>query len=141
MQNEIKKLQPLLNDKGQIINPGFAKKMLYEYRRKDIKASKFKIKEWDYYYVGDDDYGVAFTIADNGYLGFISLAVLDFKNKSYEMFSNLKFFPLGKFKMPESTLTGDVHFKDKKVEMSFLHEGDKRILSCTIPNFKDGKSV
>lgn len=138
MQNEIKEKQPLLNEKGHIINPGFAKTMLYEYKRDLIKAPKFKIKEWDYYLVSNEEYGFAFTIADNGYLGFISVAILDFKTKDIEMFSNLKFFPLGKFRMPETTVVGDVVFKDKKIEMSYLLEENKRIIQCSIPNFKKG---
>ncbi len=141
MQNEIKKIQPLLNKKGHLANPGFAKKMYWKYKRKDIKASKFRIKEWDYYLINNDDFGIAFTIADNGYLGFVSVALLDFKNKSYEMFSNIKLFPLGKFNMPESSLEGDVVFKDKKIELKFIKDRAKRVISCDIANFKDGKSL
>ncbi|MFK5884108.1 MAG: DUF2804 domain-containing protein [Candidatus Izemoplasma sp.] len=141
MQNEIKNIQPLLNEKGHLANPGFAKKMYWDYKRKDIKASKFKIKEWDYYLINNDDFGIAFTVADNSYLGFVSVTVLDFKNKSYETFSNIKLFTLGKFNMPESTLEGNVVFKDKKVSLEFIKDHDNRIISCEIEIFKDGKSL
>jgi len=141
MQNEIKNIQPLLNEKGLLANPGFAKKMYWEYKRKDIKASKFKIKEWDYYLINNDEFGIAFTIADNGYLGFISVSILDFKNKSHETFSNIKPLPLGKFNMPESSLEGDVVFKNKKIELKFIKNNDKRVIACDIANFKDGKSL
>lgn len=141
MQNEIISVQPLLNSKGHLSNPGFAKKMLWDYKRKDIKASKLKIKEWDYYLINNDDYGIAFTVADNGYLGFISVSVLDFKTGVYDMFSSLKPFPLGKFNMPESTSTGDVIFQDKKISLKFLNENNKRTLSCNVKKFKDGKPL
>lgn len=140
MQNEIMNNQLLLNEKGCLTNPGFAKKLFWEYKRKDIKASKFKIKEWDYYLVSNDDYGIAFTIADNSYIGFVSVSLLDFKNKSYEMFSTKKAFSMGKFNMPETSQIGDVHYKDNKIELTFKNDGTKRIMMCDIPNF-NGKSL
>ena len=32
------------------------------------------MKEWDYYYVGNDHFGVALTIADNSYMGLDSIS-------------------------------------------------------------------
>ena len=138
MQIEIINKQKLLNDKGHVNNPGFARKMLFDYNRKDIKACFLKIKEWDYYLITNNDYGIAFTIADNSYLGFISVTVLDFKNKTYDMFSDMKFFTFGKFNMPSSSEDGDIHFKDKKIDIRFVVKDNKRIIDCSIPNFKEG---
>lgn len=139
MQNEIKTKQILLNDLGHVNNPGYAKSMLYQYNRRDIKASKFRIKEWDYYLVSNENFGFAFTIADNGYIGFISVSILDFKDKTFETFSDMLFFPLGKLNMPSSSTEGDVVYKGKKIEMSFEHSDVNRIIKCVIPNFKDNK--
>jgi hypothetical protein len=50
-----------------------------QYKRTDIKAFSWRIKEWDYYYIGDNNYGVALTIADLSYSALISVTVLDFK--------------------------------------------------------------
>lgn len=138
MQNEILKMQKLLDPKGRVMNPGFAKKMLFDYSRKDIKACSLKIKEWDYYLITNDDYGIAFTIADNSYLGFISVSLLDFKNKSYEMFSTMKFFTMGKFHLPSSTVEGDIHFKDKKIEISYTVKDGNRLIECEVYDFKNG---
>lgn len=49
MQHEITHSAPLLNDKGSLREPGYAKKLLPVYRRADIRAGKARIKEWDYY--------------------------------------------------------------------------------------------
>ncbi|PKK96290.1 MAG: DUF2804 domain-containing protein, partial [Tenericutes bacterium HGW-Tenericutes-3] len=125
MQNEIKEVQRLLDEKGCIINPGYAKKMLWEYDRKDIKAGKLRIKEWDYYLIVNDDYGIAFTVADNSYLGFVSVSLLDFKEKSYEMFSTMKLLTLGKYNLPSSSLKGDIHYKDKKISLSYVVKDGK----------------
>ena len=141
MQNEIKSIQPLLNSNGYLANPGFAKKMFWKYKRSDIKANKFRIKEWDYYLINNDKFGIAFTIADNSYLGFVSVSILDFINKSYKTFSTMKLFPMGKFNMPETSIEGDVVFKDKSIDLKFKNKGTKRVISCKIPNFKAGKSL
>ena len=78
---EITQKQRLLDEKGNIANPGYAKKLLWEYDRKDIKVNKSRIKEWDYYLIVNEDMGVALTMDDNGYMGLMSLSLLDFRNK------------------------------------------------------------
>jgi len=137
MQNEIKEFQPLLNEKGILINPGYAKKMYWEYDRKAIKANKFRIKEWDYYLIINDKNAIAFTIADNSYLGFISVSLLDFQERKYDMFSTIIPFSMGKLKLPSSSGKGKVFFENKKISLSFENIGEKRIINCNIPNFKD----
>ena len=69
MQHEITASAPLLDEKGNLREPGYAKRLLPIYRRVDIKAPVARIKEWDYYLVTNDHFAVALTIADNGYMG------------------------------------------------------------------------
>ena len=80
MQHQLKE-GPLLNKEGNLDEAGYAFDLVKEYNRKSIKGLKSRIKEWDYYYIGDDDFGVALTIDDNSYMGLVSVSVLDFKNK------------------------------------------------------------
>ena len=70
----------LLNVYGNLNQAGYATSLVKEYSRQDIKARKLRIKEWDYYYIGNQDYGIALTIDDNSYMGLGSVSVLDFKN-------------------------------------------------------------
>jgi len=139
MQKEILDKQRLLNEKGHLNVAGFQKKMLLEYDRKDIKAAGFKIKEWDYYIVMNDDYAVALTIADNSYLSFLSASILDFNDKEYVTSNIMKFFTFGKFKLPSTTAKGDIKYHDKKIDIAFLNDGEKRILRCKMLDFKDKK--
>ncbi|MEG2454587.1 MAG: DUF2804 family protein, partial [Clostridia bacterium] len=78
MQHEITNPQRLLNEKGNIAEAGFAKEMLWDYRRGDIKASNWRIKEWDYYLISNQHYAVALTIGDNGFAGALSVSIIDF---------------------------------------------------------------
>lgn len=127
MQTQITSNQALLNEKGNVENPGYATKLLWDYNRNSIKASKYKIKEWDYYLIHNDTYAVAMTVADNGYLGFISASVLEFEHPSEITTVVMTPFPLGKFKMPTSSEHGNVHFKNKRVEMNFSVHDDREL--------------
>ena len=71
----------LLNKDGNLNEAGYAFDLVREYNRNDIKAKWHRIKEWDYYYVGNKDYGIAVTIADNSYMWLCTASFLDFKNK------------------------------------------------------------
>ncbi len=138
------KLNPgkLLDANGNLTQAGYANSLVKEYNRNDIKAGKMRIKEWDYYYVGNQKYGVALTIADNSYMSLCSLSYLNFEKPLEITKSVMKWFTFGKTKLPSSSVTGDVAFKSKKVEMSFKHENNKRHITCTWKEFtKDKKDV
>lgn len=128
----------LLNAEGQLSESGYATQLVRSYDRAAIKASKLRIKEWDYYLIYNDDFGIALTIADNAYMGLLSATILNFKTMTQRTVSPMTFLPLGKMKMPASTKTGDVHFSNSKVEMEFFHEENGRRLTLNMPNFDNG---
>ena len=65
MQHEITRAVALLDAQGNLTEPGYAKRLLPVYDRARVKGGFARLKEWDYYYVGNDRFGVALTIADN----------------------------------------------------------------------------
>ena len=77
-QHQIKMRHPLLDEKGRLIEAGYAKELLMDYDRSAIKAGKLRIKEWDYYLIACDDFAVALTIADNSYMGLDSISLIRF---------------------------------------------------------------
>jgi len=141
MQKEIKNKGLLLDENGQITTPGYAKKLILEYRRDDIKASKLRIKEWDYYIIVTDDVGIAFTIADNGYMGFVSVTLLHFKERWYKTSSVMKMMPLGKMGLSPSSKEGDVYYKGKNKSISYLNHQDHKVIWCEIKDFEKGKDL
>lgn len=136
MQNKLD-YGPLLDESGNLNESGYAFSLVKEYSRDAIKANKMRIKEWDYYYVGNKKYGLAFTIADNSYMSMISVSFLNFETKENITKSPIKMFSNGKLHLPSTSKEGDLTAKDKDVELSFLHEGEKRHIICTYKNFKD----
>lgn len=142
MQKEITQRQPLLGRDGNIVNPGYAKKLLWDYNRENITASKARIKEWDYYYVGCDEHALCLTVADMGYVGALSISVMDFVTPSQFTNSSVFLFPMGKLNMPRTTEHGDVHWRNGKTEMTFTCDGKTRRLFGTFHNAdKKGNDV
>ena len=108
MQHEITKSAPLLNEKGYLREPGYAKSMLPVYDRKAIKASGWRIKEWDYYYIGNSHFGVALTIADNSYMGLDSISLLNFDEPWEHTSSSISWMTFGKVGFPSTSSKGNV---------------------------------
>ena len=131
----------LLNEHGELNNPGYSTSLIQEYSRKDIKAKKFKIKEWDYYLIYNKDYAVALTIDDNSYMGLVSASLINLKEAKEKTTSLITFFTNGKTNLPSTSKIGDVSIKNKKVNIEFLNDGKKRILKLEMKKFNKNKSL
>src|SRR5574344_2112202 len=138
IQHEITTTQKLLNQEGFIAEPGYAKKMLWQYHRADIKAKNWRIKEWDYYLINNQEYALALTIGAQGFAGAISVSVLEFGKNTYDITKTaLVVFPLGKMNLPESTQIGDSKWTQGKSSYEFLNDGKVRRLKGVHDKFKD----
>ena len=141
MQNEIIDKTVLLDGRGNVAEPGWAKQSLYEYDRKKIKAPAFRIKEWDYYAVLSSDWGLALTAADNGYMGFFAMTLFDFAQRTEVSGTVMTVMPLGKYRFPSSASEGDVVIEEKDIRMSFRLDGEKRRLKMDYPAFDNGAGI
>ncbi|MCR5348250.1 MAG: DUF2804 domain-containing protein [Bacilli bacterium] len=133
---------PLLNEHGNLVEAGFAYSLVKQYDRAAIKVRKGRIKEWDYYYVGNKDYGVALTVADNGYMSMASISVLEFGQNPFDVTKSvIGLFPYGKLGLPSDSSNGDIVFENKKkgFSMRFLHQGENRRLICSMDKFDKAK--
>jgi len=135
MQHLIKKRTDLLDAKGRLTEPGYATREIFDYERSMIKASPFRIKEWDYYYFGNEHFGVALTIADNSYMGMISATVLDFDKATEHTRSKIVPLTFGKFALPPSAKVGETSYQSRRVEMSFRVDEKQRHLRCHFHDF------
>ncbi len=139
--HEITKVQPLLKEDGSLREPGWSKQLYQIYDRNAIKAPKFRIKEWDYYLVisAKNNFGVAFTLSDDGYIGLQSASLLDFSKPWEHTETILNALPMGKFKLPSTSAQGNTVYHDKRLDMEFIvSEGQRRIV-CNFKKFCDGK--
>ncbi|UYP44646.1 hypothetical protein NEF87_000931 [Candidatus Lokiarchaeum ossiferum] len=136
-QHRITTQMDLLDNKGHLIEPGYATKLLWKYDRTKIKAGWHRIKEWDYYYILNEDYGITFTMSDLGYAGMHAVAWLDFQNNTTTQVDTLSILPKGKTNFPSTSTSGNVSFKDKKIDISFEVHDNTRILKISCPNFEN----
>lgn len=135
MQNEIRHQSSLLNERGELVQKGWGRDHFLDYQRTDVKASPWRMKEWDYYCVLSENGGISFTISDLGYIGFIAATVFDFTQGREISNSITTPLPLGKLGLPESSKFGDVIFRNKSLELRFLMEGEKRLLQVDWKKF------
>ena len=140
--HEVTNIQMLLNDQGELNEPGWSRRMVQKYDRRMIKAPKWRIKEWDYYLVLSNDFGAAFTISDDGYIGLQSVSLLWFDGKPREHTETvLNAFPMGKLALPQDSSAGVTRYKDKRLQMRFSVEGGCRRIKCCFRNFYEGKTL
>ncbi|HET6784808.1 MAG TPA: DUF2804 domain-containing protein [Erysipelotrichaceae bacterium] len=137
IQNEITKLVQLLDSKGNILEPGYAKKALFNYNRNDIKANGFRIKEWDYYCVLNEHFGIALTVADNSYMGLDSITLFDFDQKTEITQSFMQWLTFGKKNLPSTSTQKEVYVSNKTHQIRFYLDHDNRILEFNVSNFKE----
>ncbi len=130
---------PLLDEQGDLCEPGYATSLLKTYDRTKIKAPKLRVKEWDYYLITNDRFGVALTIDDNGYMGLLSASVLDYESRTETTVSPMFWLPNGKTGFPASSAAGDVQKSLKNASGSFAHVDGGRRLRFRIDKFRDGK--
>lgn len=138
--HEVLTVQDLLKKDGSLKEPGWSKQLVQIYDKTKIKAAKFRIKEWDYYLVVNDKFAGAFTISDDGYIGLQSVSLLNFEEGWEHTETILNPFPMGKLKLPETSKKGTVEYKDKRLQMKFTVENDKRRIVCDFDDFYKGKA-
>ena len=137
--HEVTKEQPLLGEDGRIAEPGWARRQVWKYDRKRIQSPAFRIKEWDYYLVMNEDYAAAFTLSDDGYIGLQSVSLLNFRERWEHTETILTPFPMGKMKMPSSSSKGDIIYRDKRMRLEFRVDSGRRMISCDFKDFYEGK--
>ena len=141
MQKKITVSGNLLDKNGHLVESGYATTLIKNYDRTHIKAGKLRIKEWDYYLVYNNKFGIAITIDDNSYMGLNSFSLLDFENKTEITKSFMSFMTKGKTNLPSTSKIGDVAVEKKDYTMSFKNDGKTRVLTARIDKFKDEKTL
>lgn len=141
MQKEITEKCQLLDENGNLTCAGYARKLYPEYNKKTDFKSRFRTKEWDYYYIGNNHYGLALTIDDNGYMGLDSISFLDFDNVWEITKSPMQVFTMGKKNLPPTSEIGDIEVKTSNYAMSFHNNGSTRELSGFMNNFRDKEAI
>ncbi len=131
--HEIKTLTPLLNKDGNVKEPGFCKKMLYDYKRSEITANPLRIKEWDFYQILNNNYMVQVVVFDISFGGAANVAIVDLNTGKRGEFLSVKPLTLGKMNMPENTeLDHEINYSQGKMTLNIKKLGSKRYLKVIV---------
>lgn len=136
-ENHINTPGPVLDAKGRI-TPGYSTQGISTYRRADIKAPFFRIKEWDFYQVSDGEKCLQFTYGHASYAGQVGVMLFNFKTgEMIADISRLLAFPFGKLNLPESAESdSDIVYEKKGFYLRFHTQGSCRTLSFRAPEFE-----
>ena len=137
LQKELIVPRELLDDNGELTFHGYARSALLNYDRAKVKASKLRIKEWDYYYVlcPEQGYGITFTISDLGYLRLTAICWLDFNQGKFSQTESVSILPLGKTGLTPAPFDGSVTVSNNKMNLCCEVTGRQRRLLFDCPDF------
>lgn len=141
MQKEITEAIPLLDGNGNLTCAGFARKLLPVYKSPLTFKERFRTKQWDYYYVGNNHYGLCLTIDDNGYMGLDSVSFLDFDNRWEITKSPMQVMTLGKKNLPTTSERGDLRSGSASYNITFRNDGNERRLEGFMNNFRGKETI
>lgn len=142
MQHEITESIPLLDENGNLTQPGYAKHLLPVYDRDKVKGGVTRLKEWDYYYIGSDRYGVALTIADNSYMSMDSISFLSFGEQPWQITkSPMRWLTFGKTGLPGTSKEGLTQIAGKKYWMCFDVKDGVRRISAHMEKFRGEDAI
>lgn len=141
MQYEITIKRPLLDEKGHVTEVGWARDLLLEYNRENINAPIENIKEWDYYYTGNESYGLGISLANMGIVRALSIHFMDFKNKKYYMnFSSCPLLEIDSHKMPLDS-QGDAEFESKNARCRYTRSPETHRIEIKFENFRNNLNL
>ncbi|NCB63452.1 MAG: DUF2804 domain-containing protein [Clostridia bacterium] len=141
MQHEITRGIPLLDETGTLTEPGYAKRLLPVYDRSRVRCGAMRLKEWDYYLVMNERFGLALTIADNAYMGLDSVSFLNFEEGWQVTKSPIRVMPMGSTGLPASSGRGNVGVEGRGYGILFHNDGATRTLTVHMDKFRAGRAL
>ena len=135
-QNKFTSAGPVLDALGMPI-PGYSTGSLLRYDRRAIRSNPFRIKEWDFYQISDQEKCLQLTFGHASYAGQVGVMFFDFvKSEWIANFDKLLVFPFGSLHMPADAEADQTLTYDKGgMFMQFEVCGDRRVLRCRHGDF------
>jgi hypothetical protein len=131
----------LLDPAGRLVERGWATQEVRRYSRDAVKAPAPRLKEWDYYCVLAQDFGIALTVADNGHMGFLGVSWMDLAGAVAVNGGVGLPAPDGAMAMPASADSGDIVQVHPQMSIAFRHEPGGRRLTIDAPQFDKGRGL
>ena len=127
MQHEIENKTLLLNEKGELNQKGYSKKMNFIYNREYIKRFPLKLKEWNFYQFNSGMYVIQLTIGHVSYMTSVSGTLFNLETKERYEIGAMKFLSQPNLdKDPEQP--SFIEWKNEDMYISFKVEEKERTL-------------
>ena len=136
MQNEIKAPEALFGPDGCLANPGWARKMYFQYDSQKMAAPREKLREWDYYFVGSEAMGISITINNFGGVGMLTAKLLNYK-EGYDL---KKMVPIRENIHQPKDDEGTCYLRSGDAEGMFIRKPGKHVIKLTMPDYHEGKT-
>ena len=94
-----------------------------------------RLKEWDYYYIANKDFGLSLSVSDYNHLGIVNVTYFDFKNQKSISKTYKKSFARSLLFMPPTSKIGDINFETSKFSVDINHNQSGRTIVCAINKF------
>lgn len=130
MQNRIVQKGPLLSDKGELLQKGYSTEAVLTFNKEQIKAAPWRIKEWDFYQVNNDDFCLQMTVGHVGYAGNVNVKLFEFATGTHYEISDILVLPFGSLNLPRSAEQGNVSYKGRLMNIDFEVFNGGRRLRC-----------
>jgi hypothetical protein len=125
-----------LDRRGNLANPGYAKKMLFRYNRDRVRGRPFALKEWDFYQIAQGDWILQLTIGHVSYAASISAGFINIKTGERRGFSRIRPLPLRSMPLnPETPHTLSVGGGDFSARYEVTEKTRRLVMSA--PGKKD----
>lgn len=132
-QHEVTRPVPLLDSRGRLTEPGFARRMVFDYDKRKIRCRPFALKEWDFYQAQLGPWVLQLTIGHVSYAGNAAATLMRPGTGEKHGFSRL--FPLavkGMGKTPDEPHT--LRCAGKDFAACFVYREGETLLSFTAPD-------
>lgn len=127
MQKEILDKILLLDNNGELIAPGYAKKYNYVYNRNKAHKFPLRLKEWNFYQFQKGSLALQLTLGHVSYMCSVSATLFDIEtNERFSVGKMLPFFNPNLDLNPEENSYNE--FNTKNFHMSFEVKDNERIL-------------
>ena len=141
MQRRITTPGPLHDEKGRLVETGYATELIKTYDRGRVAASPLRIKEWDYYCVCNDRFALALTVDHNGYMTMDSISLLDFEENSQVTTSRMNLPLFSRRSLPPTSARGNIRVSGKDYEIAFDNDGTQRRLYGRMDRFHREEAI
>lgn len=134
-------MQPLFDSQGQLQATGSYHSFKWDYKRSMIKAPWYRIKAWDEYYIGNEDYFVVIALSEVSFRSIHAITLYDIKQRQVTQKHWFYWGPKSFKQHSTSPFKGDVRIVEKNYQIEVTHKDDLRVIDVRFDKFRGKENL